>query len=145
MWYHWLVLQENGHFHTDPHVFSTCSLNPEMEHKWRDPMRKWNLWQAEYTLLNHHLKCTDPFQKRSSNICPLLLCDSFPQGGEWPLKLPKRTNRDGNCSMKLITSVLVMWSAARNICCRKWRLCLKWQGLCSCALQSPRLGAWEWF
>ena len=36
------------------------------------------------------------YEKKSSNICPLVLYDSFPQTGEWPLKSAKRTNGDGS-------------------------------------------------
>ena len=32
-----------------------------MDHKWRDPMRKWNRWQDKYKLKNHHLEYINPF------------------------------------------------------------------------------------
>jgi len=74
-------------------------------------LRKWNRWWDEYKSMNHHLQYINPFLRRDPPT--FVLCcysDSLPQTGEWPLKSPKRTNGDGNCSIRLIRSVLATWS-----------------------------------
>ena len=82
------------HFRTDPRVFSTHNLRPEMDHKWRDPVRKWSQWQDEYMLPNHHLKHTNPFLRRlihrrrkgvKKDVC--VYCYSIPIHG--PVKIPR--------------------------------------------------------
>ena len=35
-----------------------------MDHKWRDPVRKWNRWQREYMSMNHHSEYINQFLRR---------------------------------------------------------------------------------
>ena len=68
--------------------------DPEMDHQWRDPVRKWNRGQDEYKLANHDLKYINPFRRRgpptfvlwcyrnNGNIC-VQLPRTFRESSQW--------------------------------------------------------------